>query len=496
MVIEVSFKGNRREFFDWPFEDAPAVKTPVVVEVERGEDIGRVHATGDLALKRKAGTTHGKATPEPLRKAIRAANGDEITRATQLRAEEYNVRIRAIEKVRTLGLDLKISDTEWQYDKKRLTVFFTAEQRVDFRQLVRQLEGLFGTRVHMWHIGVRDEAKRVDGVGRCGRQLCSASWLPELIPVKSSVAKDQHLSTLNPAQISGACGRLMCCLRYEHEFYVQQRKRFPKEGKIITTAAGEEKVVSLDIFRETVTLRSPIGESRVLPLVQLRQEMAGEPVTVVDAEPDTDASVDTGEEEGLLESPGGEQHRMEQERVEPRPEPRPAQQPRQERGPRQEQRPPRQERPRQERGPRQEQKPRQEQRPPRQERGQKQGQQGQQGQRQDQRPPRPEREQRGQPGPRDQQHRRDVEQPAGQQPSNTPAPSGGTNTPAGGQPESAQGAQGEGAGRRRRRGRRGGRRGNRGPNGQGGAQGGENNDQQSGPSSGGSGSDGVTGGTE
>lgn len=291
MVIEVTFKGNRREFFEWPFEDAPAARTAVVVEAERGEDLGRVHSTGERALVRKAGTTHGKASPDPLRKAIRAATGDEITRATQLRDEEVNVRTRAIEKVRTLGLDLKVSDTEWQWDKKRLTVYFTAEERVDFRQLVRQLEGLFGTRVHMWHIGVRDEAKRVDGVGRCGRQMCSASWLPELVPVKSSVAKDQHLSTLNPAQISGVCGRLMCCLRYEHEFYVQQRKRFPKEGKIVTTSLGEEKVASLDIFRETVTLRVPGGDSRVVPLDQLRQEMGGTWVAP------TPESEDDGDEE-------------------------------------------------------------------------------------------------------------------------------------------------------------------------------------------------------
>ena len=276
MVIEVTFKGNRREFFEWGFPGAPTLKTPVIVEVEHGEDFGRVHATGELALKRKAGTTHGKASRSPLRRAIRAANGEEISRADQLRVEELNVRVRAIEKVRTLGLDLKVSDTEWQHDKKRLTVYFTAEQRVDFRGLVRQLEGLFGTRVHMWHIGVRDEAKRVDGLGRCGRQLCSASWLPELIPVKSSVAKDQHLSTLNPAQISGACGRLMCCLRYEHEFYVQQRKRFPKEGKIVRTVKGEEKVLSLDIFRETVTLRSAAGDTRISPLDQLKQEIADE----------------------------------------------------------------------------------------------------------------------------------------------------------------------------------------------------------------------------
>jgi hypothetical protein len=100
--------------------------------------------------------------------------------------------------------------------------------------------------------------------------------LPELVPVKSSVAKDQHLSTLNPSQISGACGRLMCCLRYEHEFYVEQRRRFPKEGKLVRTIGGEEKVLSVDIFRETVTLRSAAGETRVVPLQRLHEELVGE----------------------------------------------------------------------------------------------------------------------------------------------------------------------------------------------------------------------------
>jgi hypothetical protein len=140
---------------------------------------------------------------------------------------------------------------------------------------------MFRTRIELKQIGVRDEAKRLDGIGRCGRQYCSASWLPELRPVNLGVAKDQRLS-LNPSQISGACGRLMCCLRYEHEFYVQSRKRFPKEGKIIKTKQGEEKVVANDIFRERVTLRRDDGEQRVIPLADLRAEAdeAGAPLPV------------------------------------------------------------------------------------------------------------------------------------------------------------------------------------------------------------------------
>ncbi|HEY2849517.1 MAG TPA: regulatory iron-sulfur-containing complex subunit RicT [Gemmatimonadaceae bacterium] len=299
-LIEVTFKGNRREFFIWAFPDPPALHTPVIVDADRGEDLGVVNATGELAAARRAGTTHGKASPSQLRPALRAATADDIAKGATLREDEDNVRRRAIEKVRAQGLEMKVSDTEWQWDRKKLTVYFTAEKRVDFRQLVRQLEGLFGARVQMWHIGVRDEAKRLDGIGRCGRQFCSASWLPELRPVKSSIAKDQRLSTLNPSQISGSCGRLMCCLRYEHEFYVQQRKRFPKEGKIIVTAGGEEKIVSNDIFREQVTLRNTTGEVRTVPLAQLNRELGGAPIMTAadldDSEPDSDIDEEmTGE---------------------------------------------------------------------------------------------------------------------------------------------------------------------------------------------------------
>lgn len=283
-LIEVEFKGNRRAFYRWNGESPPPVRTALIVQVERGEDFARVHSTGELAEKRHAGTSHGKASPAELPLAVRRATKHEIDTAVRLRVDEEAVRKAALEIVRELKLDMKVSDTEWQWDRRRLTCYFTAEERVDFRQLVRQLERRFSTRVHMWHIGVRDEARRLDGVGRCGRQFCSSSWLPELRPVKSSSAKDQRLSTLNPAQISGTCGRLMCCLRYEHEFYVQSRKRFPKEGKIVATALGEEKIVSNDIFRDTVTLRTAAGESRTIPLAQFRKEL-GESAPAIEEQP-------------------------------------------------------------------------------------------------------------------------------------------------------------------------------------------------------------------
>jgi len=161
---------------------------------------------------------------------------------------------------------------------------------------------MFRTRIELKQIGVRDEAKRLDGIGRCGRQYCSASWLPELRPVNLGVAKDQRLS-LNPSQISGACGRLMCCLRYEHEFYVESRKRFPKEGKIIKTRRGEEKVLANDIFRERVTLRGDDGEQRTITLDELRAEAEGVgaplPTTSVSRTPSADEAAAELRDDGL-----------------------------------------------------------------------------------------------------------------------------------------------------------------------------------------------------
>jgi cell fate regulator YaaT (PSP1 superfamily) len=168
---------------------------------------------------------------------------------------------------------MKVSDAEWQWDRKKLTVYFTADNRVDFRQLVRDLASLFRTRIELRQIGARDEAKRLSGVGRCGREYCCSSWLPELRPVSLSLAKDQRLS-LNPSQISGGCGRLLCCLRYEHDFYIASRKRFPKEGKILLTADGRERVQSVDIFRERVLLRSEDNTLRTLMLSELKEEVA------------------------------------------------------------------------------------------------------------------------------------------------------------------------------------------------------------------------------
>lgn len=282
-VIEVRFKGNRKEFFSWLSAEPLALHDSVIVEVDRGQDLGRVSAVGPVAAKKCAGSCSGcslaeaagtAAPTDPLHRILRRATADDAAVAEQLHREEEDVRRRVMERARSHILPMKVSDAEWQWDRKKLTVYFTAEQRVDFRALVRDLASLFHTRIELRQIGARDEAKRLDGVGRCGRQYCCSSWLPELRPVSLALAKDQHLS-LNPSQISGGCGRLLCCLRYEHDFYVQTRKRFPKEGRVLRTAVGAERVLAVDVFRETVTLRTDGGDTRVVSLEKLKGEVSG-----------------------------------------------------------------------------------------------------------------------------------------------------------------------------------------------------------------------------
>ncbi len=276
-VVEVRFKGNRLEYFNWSADEALAPHDAVIVEVERGQDLGRVSAIGETALKKCARGCGGCAVADAVktveRQVVRRATPADVEVAERLRDEEDEARRTTRQRVRSHNLPMKVSDAEWQWDRRKLTIYFTAEQRVDFRALVRDLAAVFRTRIELRQIGARDEARRLSGVGRCGREYCSASWLPELRPVNLSIAKDQHLS-LNPTQISGPCGRLLCCLHYEHDFYVQSRKRFPKEGRLLRTEVGQEKVLAVDIFRDRVTLRSEEHGGRVVALEQLQEEIA------------------------------------------------------------------------------------------------------------------------------------------------------------------------------------------------------------------------------
>jgi cell fate regulator YaaT (PSP1 superfamily) len=264
-VVEVGFKGTRAGFYT---SDAPDLRTGeyVLVESDRGRDLGRVRSLGGVALAKCS----DKGSPSA--RLLRRAETAEIDQLVVLRADEERIRRASREMVLRQNLEMKVTDAEWQWDRNRLTIFFTAERRVDFRELVREMARAFRTRIELKQIGVRDEAALLGGVGRCGRELCCATWLREIKPISLQLAKDQNLS-LNPQQISGSCGRLLCCLTYEHDAYLQARKRFPREGRTVRTLQGTERVVGIDIWQEQVTLQNEARQRRTIKLAELTAEM-------------------------------------------------------------------------------------------------------------------------------------------------------------------------------------------------------------------------------
>jgi len=269
---EISFKGNRKAYFGYTNLDLrPGLN--VIVEADPGKDLGKVTAVGVIAERKCSSSNGGCATPAPEKKVLRIAHSDDIGKSQTLRKDEDQVRVEARKLVTKHQLSMKVTDAEWQFDRNRLTVYFTAEKRVDFRQLVRDLASKFKARIQLQQVGVRDEAALLGGVGRCGRELCCSTWLPELKPVSLQLAKSQGLS-LNPSQISGCCGRLMCCLMYEHRTYVEARRRFPREGRKIRTGRGLERVVTIDIWNDTVLLKDDEGTRRTLTLEQLEGEVS------------------------------------------------------------------------------------------------------------------------------------------------------------------------------------------------------------------------------
>ena len=269
---EIRFKGTRKSYYSYSgLELRPGQQ--VIVEADRGEDLGEVSAVGAIAERKCSSSGGGCATPAPEKKVLRVARNDEVKRSENGRADEARVRTEARTLVAKHNLKMKVTEAEWQFDRNKLIIYFTAEKRVDFRQLVRALARAFRARIELKQIGVRDEAALLGGVGRCGRELCCSTWLPELKPVSLQLAKDQRLS-LNPAQISGCCGRLMCCLMYEHRTYVEARRRFPREGRKIKTGQGMERVVTIDIWNDLVSLRDDEGVRRTVTLEELKAEVA------------------------------------------------------------------------------------------------------------------------------------------------------------------------------------------------------------------------------
>ena len=256
-VIEVVFKGRRRAYFANPRELPAHEGDYVVVQAERGEDLGRVHHTSEWV---KRSGLHGS-----LRQVLRAARPQDLELLERNRAKEERAFQICKDRIIQRDVEMKLVDCEYQLDGNRITFYFTAEKRVDFRDLVKDLAAAFRTRIELRQIGVRDEAGRIGGVGTCGRELCCATWLREFEPITLKMAKDQGLSP-SPSKISGACGRLKCCLRYELDFYKQSAREFPKIGSKLTLPDGEWEIGRVDIFRRTLLLVDEGGKESSLEL--------------------------------------------------------------------------------------------------------------------------------------------------------------------------------------------------------------------------------------
>jgi len=249
-LYEVGFKGERRGFFLNPQNVPVSVGDAVIVEADRGVDLGYVLRMGKLVWQRK---------PEKLGNILRKATPEEVASLAEKAKKEEEAFRACREKIAQHGLKMKLVDVEYQFDGKKITFYFTAERRVDFRDLVRDLAKYFHTRVELRQIGVRDEAKWVGGYGPCGRRLCCAAFLREFESVSSQMAKLQNLC-VSPDKISGLCGRLMCCLLFEREFYEEVARKFPKVGSKVSGEDGRVYEVSkVDIFRDRIYLKDEVG---------------------------------------------------------------------------------------------------------------------------------------------------------------------------------------------------------------------------------------------
>lgn len=245
-IVGVRFKQAGKIYYFDPtgFEDLETGDY-VIVETARGVEAGQVIIPPmEVPAER---------VPSALKPIQRRADWRDLTQMEHYRLQEPRALAIAREKVTERGLPMKLVRAEYNFDGSHLTIFFTAEKRVDFRELVRDLAKALRTRVELRQVGVRDEAKLLDGYGRCGRRLCCSSWLSDFTPVSIRMAKQQDLP-LNPSEISGLCGRLLCCLTYENEYYALVKEKLPQVGAKVRTPHGPGKVIGVNVIRETVTV--------------------------------------------------------------------------------------------------------------------------------------------------------------------------------------------------------------------------------------------------
>jgi len=248
----------------------------VIVETVRGVEAGRVV----IASKKMAESD----LSDPLKPILRLATEDELRMMLSFKSKEKEALVKCAERVAQHALPMKLVESEYTFDGSRLTFYFTADERVDFRALVRDLAAAFRTRIELRQIGARDQAKLQGGLGPCGKTLCCSSWIADFGVISIKMAKEQGLP-LNPSKISGVCGRLLCCLSYENENYIQAKQSMPQVGAILNTPSGPGKVVSINVPQESVevmlesgaTIQVPVNQSSQSqgPVAQLAEQRMG-----------------------------------------------------------------------------------------------------------------------------------------------------------------------------------------------------------------------------
>lgn len=245
-VVGIKFKKPGKIYFFDPVGLKLNLQDMVIADTANGEEFAKIAMANKLMPDEKI--------IEPLRKVLRLANKKDIKQNEENKAKEREAFNIAIEKIKKHKLPMKLIDVEYKFDRTKILFYFTADGRIDFRELVKDLAAIFKTRIELRQIGVRDEVRRMGGNGICGRELCCCSFLNNFDAVSIKMAKEQNMS-LNPSKISGLCGRLMCCLKYEQEAYEDKLQRLPKVGSIVGTLDGEGMVDNVEILKENVRVK-------------------------------------------------------------------------------------------------------------------------------------------------------------------------------------------------------------------------------------------------
>ncbi|MDC1069121.1 regulatory iron-sulfur-containing complex subunit RicT [Flavobacteriales bacterium] len=271
--VEVQFKGDRKDFYI--NNESLDIKHGDILAVEGekfGHDIGKVTMIGELTalqLVRKGRDI----TTNPLKSIYRIATENDLIKWKDAINQEDPILEKAKKIIKNFKLEMKLSDVEFQGDNTKATFYYTADKRVDFRELVREYSSQFRLKVEMRQIGARQEAAKLGGIGSCGRELCCSTWMTEFPNVSTSAARYQQLS-INPQKISGQCGRLKCCLNFELDGYTEALKEFPKSSKKIVSQEGEAKFVKLDVFKKVMyyfNVNNPTSELLELPVASVQK---------------------------------------------------------------------------------------------------------------------------------------------------------------------------------------------------------------------------------